>query len=87
MRYRAYKVMALRTVGVETDLVDDRLLATRLPQVLAFDLIVQVRRRSSKEVNLLLQYAEKHCIRVICDLDDYLFDKEVLPHSEYLLWW
>ena len=85
MRYRAYNVMeALRTVGVETDLVDDRLLATRLPQILAFDLIVLVRRRSSKQVDLLLQFAKKHCIPVICDLDDYLFDEEVVPHSEYL---
>jgi glycosyltransferase involved in cell wall biosynthesis len=85
MRYRAYNVMeALRLVGVESDCVDYRLVSTRQSELLAFDLIVLVRRRSSPEIDLLLQFAEKHCIPVICDLDDYLFDEEVLPHSEYL---
>jgi glycosyltransferase involved in cell wall biosynthesis len=85
MRYRAYNVMeALRTVEVESECIDFRLVPTRLGQLLAFDLIVLVRRRSSPEVDLLLQFAEQHRIPVICDLDDYLFDEEVLPHSEYL---
>ena len=85
MRYRAYNVVeALRIVGIESECIDFRLVPTRLDELLAFDLIVLVRRRSSPEVDLLLQFAEQHRIPVICDLDDYLFDEEVLPHSEYL---
>src|ERR1017187_7992872 len=84
-RYRAYNVMeALRKVGVETELLDDQLLQERLGEVLGFDLIVLVRRRWSPEIASLLEFAERHSIPVICDLDDYLFDLEVIPHSEYL---
>jgi glycosyltransferase involved in cell wall biosynthesis len=85
MRYRAYNVMeALRLVGVETDCVDYRLITSRLNELLAFDLIVLVRRSRSSEVEMLLAFADEHSIPVVCDLDDYLFDDEVLPHSEYL---
>jgi glycosyltransferase involved in cell wall biosynthesis len=85
MRYRAYNVMeALRSVGVETEHLYDRLFPERLHEVLAFDLIVLVRHRWSPEIALLIEFAERHSIPVICDLDDYLFDEEVLPHSEWL---
>jgi glycosyltransferase involved in cell wall biosynthesis len=85
MRYRAYNVMeALRLVGVASEFVDDRLLPGRLGEVLAFDLVVLVRRRSSPEIELFLEFADRHRIPVVCDLDDYLFDREVLPHSEWL---
>jgi glycosyltransferase involved in cell wall biosynthesis len=85
MRYRAYNVMeALRQAGVECALFDDRTMTNRLGEVLAFDLIVLVRRRHTPEVSRLLEFAETHKLPVICDLDDYLFDLEVLPHSEYL---
>ena len=85
MRYRAYNVMeALRHAGLESDHLDDRLIPDRLGEVLAFDLIVLVRRRLSPEIALLLEFAGRHSIPVICDLDDYLFDQEVIPHSEYL---
>ncbi len=85
MRYRAYNIMeALRKVGVESECRDYRVLSNRPSELLAFDLIVLVRRRSSPEVDLLLQFARNHSIPVVCDLDDYLFDEAVLPHSEYL---
>ena len=63
MRYRAYNVMeALRKVGVETDLLDDQLLEERLGEVLGFDLIVLVRRRSTPEIASLLEFAERHSL-------------------------
>jgi glycosyltransferase involved in cell wall biosynthesis len=75
---------ALRLVGVESDLLDDRLLPERLGEVLAFDLIVLVRRRTSPQIKLLLEFSEAHGLPVVYELDDYLFDEEVVPHSEFL---
>ena len=49
MRYRAYNVTeALRTVGVLTEHLDGDLVRHRLDEVLAFDLIVLVRRRGHR---------------------------------------
>jgi glycosyltransferase involved in cell wall biosynthesis len=85
MRYRAYNVIeALRQIGVQSDFVDDRLLPARLGEVLAYDLLVLVRRRRSPEIDTILDFADSHQIPVVCDLDDYLFDREVLDQSEYL---
>ena len=85
MRYRAFNVMeALRSVGVETDL-------------LAADSFPSASMRSSPSISSCWSAAAGHRDRVarsnsrndtafpsICDLDDYLFDEEVIAHSEYL---
>ena len=33
----------------------------------------------SPEITRLLEFADEFSIPVICDLDDYLFDEEVIP--------
>ena len=84
-RYRGYNIMeALRLAGVETDHLDDRRVPERLEELLLFDLIVLVRRRMSPEITRLLEFADEFSIPVICDLDDYIFDEEVIPCSDYL---
>lgn len=85
MRLRGYNVMeALRLAGVEVAYLDDRHIRTHLAWALAHDLIVVVRGRMTPDIALLLEHAEGYSIPVACDLDDYLFDDEVIPCSEYL---
>ena len=86
-RFRGFDVMeALRLTGVpETDHLDDRRIPELLEEILLFDLVVLVRRRMSPEIHQLLEFAEKSAIPVICDLDDYLFDEEVIPCSDFLM--
>ncbi len=85
MRYRAYNLIeALRLVGIEAAHLDDRRIPDRLPYVLAFDLIVLVRRTMSPEIDLLLDSAKQCGIPVLYDLDDYLFHEEVIPYVECL---
>ena len=38
----------------------------------------------SPEIIRLLEFADEFSIPVICDLDDYIFDGEVIPCSDYL---
>ena len=84
-RYRGYNVMeALRLAGVETDHLDDRRIPERLEELLVFDLVVLVRRKMSPEIDRLLQFADEFSIPVICDLDDYIFDTEVIECSDFL---
>src|SRR4051812_42987207 len=84
-RYRGYNIMeALRRLGVEVDHLDDRRIPERLEELLLFDLVVLVRRSISPELIRLLEFAEEFSIPVVCDLDDYLFDEAVIPHSDYL---
>ena len=84
-RYRGYNIMeALRLAGVETDHLDDRRIPERLEEILLFDLVVLVRRRISPKITRLLEFADEFSIPVICDLDDYIFDEEVIPCSDYL---
>ena len=84
-RYRGYNIMeALRLAGVETDHLDDRRIPERIEEILLFDLVVLVRRRMSPEIHRLLEFAHEFAIPIICDLDDYLFDEEVIPCSDYL---
>ena len=66
------------------DHLDDRRIPERLEELLLFDLVVLVRRKMSPEISRLLDFAEENRISVVCDLDDYLFDDEVIPHSDYL---
>ena len=85
-RYRGYNVMeALRLAGVEADHMDDRRFHERLEEMLGYDLVVLVRRRLSPDIDELLAFADQYSIPVICDLDDYLFDDEVIPCSDHLV--
>lgn len=84
MRYRGYNVMeALRLSGIESAHLDDRHIPERLAEALSFDLIVLVRRHMTPEIALLLEGAERFSVPVVCDLDDYLFDDEVIPYIEF----
>jgi len=84
-RYRGYNIMgALRLEGIEADHLDDRRIPEQLEELLLYDLVVLVRRRMSPEINRLLEFADEFSIPVICDLDDYIFDDEVIPCSDYL---
>jgi glycosyltransferase involved in cell wall biosynthesis len=85
MRYRGYNVIeALRRAGVEAAHLDDRHIPERLAEALSYDLIVLVRRQMTREIALLLEGAVDLAIPVVCDLDDYLFDDEVIPYIEML---
>jgi glycosyltransferase involved in cell wall biosynthesis len=75
---------ALRLAGVETDHMDDRCLHERLEEILLFDLVVIVRGRVAPEIVPLLHFADQFSIPVVCDLDDYLFDDEVISCSDHL---
>jgi glycosyltransferase involved in cell wall biosynthesis len=75
---------ALRLAGVEVAHLDPRHLRKHLAWALAYDLIVVVRGRITPEIALLLEFVEQHSIPVVCDVDDYLFDDEAIPCSEYL---
>jgi glycosyltransferase involved in cell wall biosynthesis len=84
-RYRGHNLIeALGILEVEATYLDDRRLPACLSEVLAFDLIVIVRREKTPEIIQLLEFAKWHSIPVICDLDDYLFDDEAITHSDYL---
>ena len=84
-RYRGYNVMeALRQAGAEVDHLDDRQIPETARGVAPFRPVVLVRRRCPRRSPCLLDFAERHSIPVVCDLDDYLFDDEVIPHSDYL---
>ena len=85
MRYRAYNIIeALRLLGIEADHLDDRRIPEQMEDILDYDLVVLVRRHLTPETTRLLAFADQFSIPVICDLDDYLFDDEVIPCSDYL---
>jgi glycosyltransferase involved in cell wall biosynthesis len=75
---------ALRLAEVETDHMDDRRLHERLEEILLFDLVVIVRGRLAPEIAPLLPFADHFAIPIVCDLDDYLFDDEVISCSDHL---
>ena len=52
--------------------------------ILDYDLVMLVHRHLTPEIARLLAFADQFSIPVICDLDDYLFDDEVIPCSDYL---
>jgi glycosyltransferase involved in cell wall biosynthesis len=64
--------------------MDDRRLHERLEEILLFDLVVIVRGRLAPEIAPLLPFADQFSIPVVCDLDDYLFDDEVISYSDHL---
>jgi glycosyltransferase involved in cell wall biosynthesis len=83
MRYRGFNVMeALRVSGVEVNHLDYRHLTERLAEILSYDLVVLVRPPFTLDMSLLLERAKQHGTPVLCDIDDYLFNEEVIPHVE-----
>ena len=84
-RYRGHNLIeALGIFDIEATHLDDRRLPESRTEILAFDLVVIVRRDKTPEITRLVEFAKRHSIPVICDLDDYLFDEEVIAHSDYL---
>jgi glycosyltransferase involved in cell wall biosynthesis len=77
-------IEALQPFGVAAVALDERLLADHLPWVLGHDLIVLVRRSYRGPIPALLDAAAAAGVPVILDMDDYLFEDLVIPHSEYL---
>lgn len=85
MRYRGYNVVeALRLSGIEVAYIDDRHLTERFAEVLSYDLIVLVRRPMTPEMSELLDAAAELSVPVVFDLDDYLFDDEIIPYVAML---
>jgi glycosyltransferase involved in cell wall biosynthesis len=83
MRYRGYNIIeALRLAGIEADHLDDRYVIEHLDEALAYDLIVLVRRQMTPEIARLLDAAERFSVPVVFELDDYLFDDEIIPYVE-----
>ncbi len=85
MRYRGYNVIeGLRQVGIEADPMDELHLPDRLAEALCYDLIVLIRRQYTPKIAALLNAAEQAGVPVACDLDDYIFEEQAIPHSSYL---
>jgi glycosyltransferase involved in cell wall biosynthesis len=85
MRYRGYNLIeALRKVGVEAAHLDECQIPDRLDQALSHDLIVLVRRRFTPAIAMLLRAAQQASVPVVCDLDDFVFDEDAIPHTTYL---
>jgi glycosyltransferase involved in cell wall biosynthesis len=85
MRYRGYNLIeGLRRLGVEAAHLDELQIPDRLAEALSYDLIVLVRRQYTAHVAMLLRAAERASIPVVCDLDDFVFDEEAIPHTAYL---
>lgn len=84
-RYRVFNlVQALRSAGVEAAHLDERHIPARLDTILTYDLIVLARCPWEHTIELLLGAAQQAQVPVVFDMDDYLFDEVIIPHSEQL---
>jgi glycosyltransferase involved in cell wall biosynthesis len=84
-RYRVFNlVQALQSAGIEAAHLDERCIPARLDTVLSYDLIVLARCPWEHTIELLLGAAQQAQVPVIFDMDDYLFDEVIIPHSEQL---
>jgi glycosyltransferase involved in cell wall biosynthesis len=83
-RYRGFNLIeALRLSGVEASYVDEGHLGDRLGWVLSHDLIVLTRRALNEPVARLIDAARKAEVPLVYDIDDFLFDDEVVAHSDW----
>lgn len=83
-RYRAFNVIeAMGLKGIEADWVDVDEVPERLGDILAYDLVILTRRPSSESLSRLLDAAKAAAVPVIFDIDDYIFDKEVIGYVEF----
>lgn len=84
LRYRAHNLIeALALKGVEAAFVPEENIPERLREVLAYDLIVLVRRRWTRTIDNLVRAARQLGIPLVFDLDDYVFDSWVLPYMDF----
>lgn len=85
LRYRGFNVIeALQCAGIEATHFDEELIPEELARLLAYDLIVLVRRQFNENIGLLLNAAERAGVPVLFDIDDYVFEDDVIPHVEWL---
>jgi glycosyltransferase involved in cell wall biosynthesis len=85
MRYRSHNVLeALGQLGIEATFLDIEQLPQQLGWALGHDLIVLTRRPCDPNIRLLLEHAEKAQVPVVFDIDDYVFDTEVISYLSYL---
>ena len=84
-RYRVFNlVQALQSAGIEAAHLDERYIPARLDTILTYDLIVLARCPWEHTIDLLLGTAQQAQVPVAFDMDDYLFDEVIIPHSEQL---
>ncbi len=84
LRYRGYNILeALQLSGIEAARVDEEHVAAEMGRILSYDLIVLVRRPLTEQIALLLDAADRAGVPVIFDIDDYIFEEEIIPHVEW----
>lgn len=84
LRYRAHNLVeALALKGVEAAFFPEEDLPGRLRELLAYDLIVLVRRRWNRTIENLVRAARRGGIPLAFDLDDYIFDSWALPYMDF----
>lgn len=85
MRYRGFNLIeALHEVGIEATYFDEPQISDRIRDVLGYDLIVLVRRPTSDVVLDLVAAADRWRIPVVFDVDDYIFEDDVIPHIAFI---
>ncbi len=84
LRYRGFNLLeALQLSGIEAACFDEEHLADGLGRILSYDLIVLVRRPLTDKIALLLDAADQAGVPVIFDIDDYIFEEQIIPHVEW----
>ncbi len=84
-RYRVFNLVeALCLAGIEAAHLDERHIPAQLATILSYDLIILARCPWEHTIELLLESARQVEVPVVFDMDDYLFDEVIIPHSEQL---
>jgi glycosyltransferase involved in cell wall biosynthesis len=84
LRYRGFNIIeALHLSGIEAAHFDEEHLPDVLGRILSHDLIVLVRRPLTDKATLLLDAADQAGVPVVFDMDDYIFEEQIIPYVEW----
>lgn len=82
-RYRVYNLQEqLAMLGVETATIYEVETMARVDWVTSFDLIVLMRAAISSPIRRLIRLAKELNIPVIFEVDDYIFEPEIIPYVD-----
>jgi len=87
-RYRVYNMQEqLALLGVETATIYEAETMGRLDWVTSFDLIVLTRAAISPLIRRLIELAKGLNIPVVFDVDDYVFEPQIIPYVDGIRGW
>ena len=87
-RYRVFNLNeALKLKGIEGDYFTDIEIPEKFSYILSFDLIVLFRTPWTNNVETLVSKAKALNIPVIYDIDDYVFEPEIIPFVDGIRGW